>query len=105
MYRQIKQHVSGGLHTYNLNQDHIELFFGSVRTRLGSNTNPSVLQYRAAYKRLLTYVQLEKSVSGTNCLTTLEDIAVLQVNTTRSFDYINNDLKVFKIIIVQKIKI
>uniref|UniRef100_A0A1B0CZ70 Transposable element P transposase-like RNase H C-terminal domain-containing protein n=1 Tax=Phlebotomus papatasi TaxID=29031 RepID=A0A1B0CZ70_PHLPP len=93
MYREVKQDLTGGMKTYMLNQDHIELFFGSIRTRLGANTNPSVLQFRSAYKRLLTYVQLEKRLDGTNCLASLDDIVVLKVNTSRSLDYINNDVK------------
>uniref|UniRef100_A0A1B0DKW1 Transposable element P transposase-like RNase H C-terminal domain-containing protein n=1 Tax=Phlebotomus papatasi TaxID=29031 RepID=A0A1B0DKW1_PHLPP len=42
------------------------MFFGAVRTRLGSNTNPSVIQFRAAYKRLVTHVQIEARKG--NCL-------------------------------------
>ena len=33
-------------------QDHLEAFFGRIRARLGCNTNPTVIQFTAAYKRL-----------------------------------------------------
>ena len=34
-------------------QDHLEGFFACVRARLGCNTNPTVIQFTAAYKRLV----------------------------------------------------
>lgn len=39
--------------TYKVSQDHIELFFGALRSSCGSNNNPTVRQFTAAYKRLL----------------------------------------------------
>jgi len=43
--------------TYKVSQDHLELhlelFFGAVRASYGSNNNPTVRQFTAAYKRLL----------------------------------------------------
>jgi len=39
--------------TYKLSQDHLELFFGAVRSSCGCNNNPTVRQFIAAYKRLL----------------------------------------------------
>uniref|UniRef100_A0A1B0DFL1 Transposable element P transposase n=1 Tax=Phlebotomus papatasi TaxID=29031 RepID=A0A1B0DFL1_PHLPP len=90
IYEKVKSYVGqDGLKTYALNQDHIELFFGSVRTRLGSNDNPTVLQFRSAYKKLLTYVQLEEAPDGSNCLGNLEKVVVLGVHTKRSLNYIN----------------
>ncbi|GAB0086110.1 hypothetical protein DMENIID0001_001050 [Sergentomyia squamirostris] len=45
------------LPTYRLNQDHLELYFSSVRRKLGRNNNPTVFQFRAIFKKLLTYTQ------------------------------------------------
>lgn len=39
--------------TYKLSQDHLELFFGAVRSSFGCNNNPTVRQFISAYKRLL----------------------------------------------------
>lgn len=39
--------------TYKLSQDHLELFFGAVRSSLGCTNNPTVRQFISAYKRLL----------------------------------------------------
>ena len=53
------------LTTYKFSQDHLELFFSSVRARGGYNNNPTVLQFKAAYKRLL----MRHSIKTTgNCI-------------------------------------
>jgi len=39
--------------TYKMSQDHLELFFGAVRSAGGFNNNPTAQQFTAAYKRLL----------------------------------------------------
>ena len=53
------------LTTYKFSQDHLELFFSSVRARGGFNNNPTVLQFKAAYKRLL----MRHSIKTTgNCI-------------------------------------
>ena len=46
--------------TYKLSQDHLELFFGAIRSAGGFNNNPTAQQFTAAYKRLL----LRSSISG-----------------------------------------
>ena len=51
--------------TYKLSQDHLELFFGAIRSAGGFNNNPTAQQFTAAYKRLL----LRSSIGGSrgNC--------------------------------------
>ena len=39
--------------TYKFSQDHLELFFGAIRSAGGFNNNPTAQQFTAAYKRLL----------------------------------------------------
>jgi len=41
--------------TYKLSQDHLELFFGCIRSRLGCNNNPTASQFKSSYKRLLIH--------------------------------------------------
>ena len=48
--------------TYKLSQDHLELFFGAVRSSGGFNNNPTAQQFTAAYKCLL----MRTSIEGTN---------------------------------------
>ncbi|KAL3247894.1 hypothetical protein MRX96_056787 [Rhipicephalus microplus] len=45
--------------TYKLSQDHIELFFAAVCSKGGWNNNPTVSQFVAAYKRLVTHNQVK----------------------------------------------
>lgn len=61
-----EQHVLKYILTYKFSQDHLELFFSVVRSRGGSNNNPSAVQLRATWKRLLTHNQLRDVTSG-NC--------------------------------------
>ena len=46
--------------TYKLSQDHLELFFGTMRSAGDFNNNPTAQQFTAAYKRLL----LRSSIQG-----------------------------------------
>ena len=45
--------------TYKLSQDHLELFFGAVRSAGGFNNNPTTQQFTAAYKHLLLRSHIE----------------------------------------------
>ena len=52
--------------TYKFSQDHLELFFAVIRSRGGNNNNPSPLQLRATWKRLLTHNHVKDVATG-NC--------------------------------------
>ncbi|KYN04683.1 hypothetical protein ALC62_04443 [Cyphomyrmex costatus] len=39
--------------SYKLSQDHVEMFFSSLRRMNGNNNNPTVTQYLSAYKKVL----------------------------------------------------
>ena len=62
---------------YKFSQDHLELFFSAVRSRGGFNDNPTALQFKAAYKRLLLRHNI-KHGNG-NCAL-LDDTNILHVN-------------------------
>ena len=49
-----QQHVLKYILTYKFSQDHLELFFSVVRSRGGSNNNPSAVQLRATSEKLLS---------------------------------------------------
>lgn len=66
--------------TYKLSQDHIELFFGQIRSMGGANNNPTVRQFSAAYKKLLVHNDIMDVVKG-NCLT-LKSVPILTVAST-----------------------
>nr|CAH7718890.1 unnamed protein product [Callosobruchus chinensis] len=50
--------------TYKLSQDHIELFFGAIRSRGGHNNNPSAKQFQAAFKKLIVHSQIRAGDTG-----------------------------------------
>jgi hypothetical protein len=53
--------------TYKFSQDHLELFFSSVRRKGGLNDNPTPAQFVGIYKRLLLHGELTTSKTGNNC--------------------------------------
>lgn len=61
--------------TYKFSQDHLELFFSSVRARSGFNNNPNVIQFKYALRKLLFTKNI---VSGNgNCFVSDEPDDVL----------------------------
>ena len=62
--------------TYKLSQDHLELFFSAVRSRGGHNNNPTALQFKTAYKRLLMRHHIQ---STGNCMP-LDETRILSVS-------------------------
>lgn len=67
---------------YKLGQDHIELFFGKIRSHCGNNDNPTAKNFIAAYKKLLVYCEIKDNGLG-NCIP-LEEISILTCNSTVS---------------------
>ncbi|KAM7282371.1 hypothetical protein ISCGN_004034 [Ixodes scapularis] len=51
--------------TRKLSQDHLELFFATVRNRTGNNDNPTALEFRSAYRKCLV-ADVQPSTRG-NC--------------------------------------
>lgn len=50
-----KQKCMPFLATYRLSQDHLEMFFGRVRSMHGYNDNPTVQQFRSAFQKLFCH--------------------------------------------------
>lgn len=73
--RFVENEILSYIPTYKLNQDHVELFFSSLRCRLGYNNNPTVRQLMAAYRQLVVHCQIREGGIG-NCLP-LENIEIL----------------------------
>lgn len=74
--------------TYKISQDHIELFFGCIRSRGAWNNNSSARQFKAAIKQLLVHSDIRDSDSG-NCIP-IEDISILHVTSSQSSEQIIN---------------
>ena len=67
--------------TYKWSQDHLELFFGMLRSKLGDNNNPTCLQFQHIYRRLMVRQQVKCGKNG-NC--TPQDTTSLLACTTIS---------------------
>lgn len=74
------------LPTYKVSQDHLEIFFGSIRMHGGHNDNPNCKQFKGIYRKLLTHLELKCLTTG-NCVP-LENIAIL--NCTSATRVINS---------------
>jgi hypothetical protein len=48
-----KRNILNYVLTYKMSQDHLEMFFGSIRSSLGMNNNPSAHQFKTAYRKLV----------------------------------------------------
>lgn len=60
---------------HKLSQDHLELFFGAIRSKGGFNNNPTAREFKASYKRVL--VHNETSGPDTGNAINLEKISIL----------------------------
>jgi hypothetical protein len=67
--------------TYKLSQDHIEMFFGSIRRRNGCNNNPTCRIFKSAYKRLVVYNEI-CSTENSNVIDQF-DLKILKVSSRR----------------------
>ena len=86
--------------TYKLSQDHLELFFGAIRSAGGFNNNPTAQQFTAAYKRLLLRSSIEGGkgncekrdpidilhVLGDSCNVNDEEITITNAALIRKYD-------------------
>lgn len=51
---------------YSFSQDHVELFFAKIRSLHGHNTNPNGMQFKSAYRKLLSNIKILAPESA-NC--------------------------------------
>jgi len=77
------------LKMYKLSQDHLELFFGNIRSHGGHNNNPTVKQFRSAYRKLVIQTNNVQSFNTGNCLS-LEDIDILHYSSSDPVKTLNN---------------
>ncbi|XP_025202809.1 uncharacterized protein LOC112599902 [Melanaphis sacchari] len=66
---------------YTISQDHLELFFGSVRAMGGYNNNPSARQFQSAYKKLV--------VQSHNVKELVVDISKITLSTVKEVENSN----------------
>ena len=68
--------------TYKLSQDHLELFFSKIRSRGGFNNNPSVMQFKAAFRSLILKNCIAPSMNA-NCLPLESDDGYITISRKR----------------------
>jgi len=73
---------------YKISQDHLELFFGSIRAQGGYNNNPTARQFQSAYKKLVVRVNDVESFNTGNCIP-LEHIDILHYSSSDPIKVIN----------------
>lgn len=67
--------------TYKLSQDHLETFFGVIRSRGGFNNNPNTMQLMSAYKQVLIHNEIESPATA-NCIP-LDKTNILTVSSSK----------------------
>lgn len=72
-------------------KDHLELFFGAIRSRNGCNNNPTARQFISSFKQLLIHSQIKGS--NGNC-EMLDKTAILHVtkNVIKASDDTEKDI-------------
>lgn len=73
---------------YKLSQGHLELFFGSIRSHGGYKNNPTVRQFRSAYRKLVIRANDVQNINIGNCIP-LEDIYILQYSSADPVKVLN----------------
>jgi hypothetical protein len=62
--------------TYRFSQDHLELYFSAVRSKLGANNNPTCKQFTEISKRLLVHNQIKNSNGNAGVLDATELLTI-----------------------------
>lgn len=73
---------------YQCSQDHLELFFCCLRSFGRCNNNPTALQFKAAFKKLLVHNEV-KSLDSANC-SAVYNIPILHYSSATSETIINS---------------
>lgn len=73
---------------YQISQDHLEIFFGCIRAFGRQNNNPTVTQFKAAFKRLLIKAEIKGATTG-NCIA-LDYIPILSATSAFKPDEVIN---------------
>lgn len=72
---------------HKISQDHIEIFFGNIRSHGRCNDNPTLKLFESIYKRMLVHLELMDVDSG-NCVP-LESITILNCSSKSPVERIN----------------
>lgn len=62
--------------TYKFSQDHLEMFFGTVRSHLGANNNPSCKEFISIIKRLMVHNEIRAVKGNVDILDSTEFLTI-----------------------------
>lgn len=80
MYKElVESNLMENLPTFSFSQDHLESFFGRIRSRHGFNDNPNVQQFCGAFRRIIVNQEIRSSRSS-NCQ---DHLNILTVSSRR----------------------
>ncbi|EZA59658.1 THAP domain-containing protein [Ooceraea biroi] len=77
-----KEYILTYIPTYKFSQDHIEMLFSVIRSHGGYNNNPTVKQFKSAFRKILIHDELSTPSTG-NCIP-LEEIPILNVSSKKN---------------------
>lgn len=77
--------------TYSLGQDPLKSFFGRIRSKCGSNDNPSVEQFKSAYQKTLVNKEITSSAFA-NCQDRLKIFFVPSTKPKESNDEVEMNI-------------
>lgn len=55
------------IRTYSFSQDHLEIFHSKIRSRNGHNSNLNAAQFKGAFRRLTSQMEI-KAPASSNCM-------------------------------------
>lgn len=79
--RFVENNIINYIRMYKLSQNHLELFFGQIRSQGGHNNNPTAKQFRSAYRKLVIRINNIQSFNTGNCIP-LEHIDILHYSSS-----------------------
>lgn len=82
------------IQTFRFSQDHLEQLFSCIRQMFGCNANPTVQQFKSAYRKLLGQLQVQISPKANIESNDIEMLNILNVSfrtKTNASDNNNNN--------------
>ena len=75
--------------TYKFSQDHLELYFAAVRSKLGANNNPTCKQFNEIFKRLLVHNRIRGSNGNCEILDSTQLLMISSNSSSSDLDVLS----------------
>lgn len=87
-----RKHDLSFICTYKLSQDHLEIFFSAIRSRCGSNNNPTCQKFESCFKKLLIHTEVKGSNIGNSIA--LDGTSILDCSSSITKNTEGDDLEI-----------